>query len=66
MSANSKFGRFITSAQFSARVGDLTEKAVADLRARGFEPVIDSSKDKPASATLRRSLGVVRRKTAHN
>lgn len=34
----SEFGRFITSAEFSARVGDVVEDALADLEARGFKP----------------------------
>jgi len=40
MSANSQLGRFITSPAFAASARKATEDAVADLKARGFEPVI--------------------------
>ena len=41
MKNDRKLGQYITSPEFSKRVGDVVEEAVHDLEQRGFAPVYD-------------------------
>jgi len=44
----SKIGKYITSPKFMENATEAVHEAIADLRARGIEPVYDPAPDKPA------------------
>jgi hypothetical protein len=45
MPRDSKFGRCITSREFSERVREVVEEAVSDLEQRGFTPAFDQANE---------------------